>query len=78
MGIVASSVKLLPSDGTFDLWLVDNQPAPGQTTFAEPSDRLIRIGSHVVAWGAHWLLTRLGPSAFVGFFPDRAFVSDPA
>ena len=28
-GVVASTVGLLPTDGTFDLWLVDNQPGAG-------------------------------------------------
>ena len=35
-GVVASTVRLLPTDGTFDLWLVDNQPGAGHTTLAEP------------------------------------------
>jgi cytochrome c peroxidase len=73
-GIVTSYAQLLPSEGTFDLWLIDNRPGPSHTTFAEPSDRLIRVGSYFVAWGAHWLFTWLGPSALSGFFPDRAFV----
>ena len=73
-GTVVSNVQLLPLDATFDLWLVDNQPAPGQTTLAEPADLLLRVGTYTVASGRHRLSVVLGPSAFTGFFPDRAFV----
>jgi len=73
-GTVASTVRLLPTDGTFDLWLIDNHPAPEQTTLAEPSDVLVRVGTYAVASGAHTLSATLGPTAFTGFFPDRAFV----
>ena len=73
-GTVASTVRLLPTDGTFDLWLIDNHPAPEHTTLAEPSDVLVRVGTYAVASGAHTLSVTLGPTAFTGFFPDRAFV----
>ena len=73
-GTVVSNVQLLPLDATFDLWLVDNQPAPGQTTLAEPADLLLRVGTYAVASGRHRLSVVLGPTAFTGFFPDRAFV----
>ena len=73
-GTVASTVRLLPPDGTFDLWLIDNHPGPGHTTLAEPSDVLMRVGTYVVATGAHRLSVELGSSAFSSFFPDRAFV----
>ena len=73
-GTVVSDVQLLPLDATFDLWLVDNQPAPGQTTLAEPADLLLRVGTYAVASGSHRLSVVLGPTAFTDFFPDRAFV----
>ncbi len=73
-GAVTSTVQLLPLDGTFDLWLVDNQPAPGHTTLAEPQDLLLRVGTYVVASDRHRLSVVLGPDAFTNFFPDRAFV----
>jgi cytochrome c peroxidase len=73
-GTVVSNVQLLPLDATFDLWLVDNQPAPGHTTLAEPADTLLRVGTYAVASGRHRLSVVLGPTAFTGFFPDRAFV----
>jgi cytochrome c peroxidase len=73
-GAVHSIVQLLPGDGTFDLWLIDNRPAIGYTTFAEPGDSLLKIGTYVAATGAHTLSTSLAPSTFASFFPDRAFV----
>src|SRR5688500_13862914 len=73
-GSVTSTVELLATDGTFDLWLIDNRPGPGHTTLAEPRDVLMRIGTYAAALGAHTLSVVLGPSAFTGFFPDRAFV----
>ena len=71
---VTSTVELLPIDDTFDLWLIDNRPGPGHTTLAEPVDVLLRVGTYAVASGAHTLSVVLGPAAFTGFFPDRAFV----
>jgi cytochrome c peroxidase len=73
-GTVTSTVRLLPPDGAFDLWLIDNQPSPGHTTLAEPSDVLMRVGAYAAASGAHRLSVTLGPTAFTSFFPDRAFV----
>jgi hypothetical protein len=73
-GVVASTVRLLPTDGTFDLWLVDNQPGAGHTTLAEPWDVLMPVGTYAVASGNHSLSVELGPAAFASFFPDRAFV----
>ena len=73
-GVVASAVRLLPTDGTFDLWLVDNQPGAAHTTLAEPSDLLMRVGTYSVSSGAHRLSVQMGPTAFTSFFPDRAFV----
>jgi cytochrome c peroxidase len=73
-GTVASTVRLLPTDGTFDLWLIDNHSGPDLTTLAEPSDVLVRVGTYALASGTHTLSVTLGPTAFTGFFPDRAFV----
>ena len=73
-GAVTSTVRLLPLDGTFDLWLGDNQPGPGHSTLAEPQDLLLRVGTYAVASGRHQLSVVLGPDAFTSFFPDRAFV----
>jgi cytochrome c peroxidase len=73
-GSVTSTVELLPTDDTFDLWLIDNRPGPGHTTLAEPLDVLVHVGTYAVASGVHTLSVVLGPSAFTGFFPDRAFV----
>ena len=40
-GLVTSVARLLPADGTFDLWLVDNQSGAAHTTLADaPAQRL--------------------------------------
>jgi hypothetical protein len=73
-GMVTSTVRLLPADATFELWLIDNRPGPGHTTLAEPVDVLMRVGTYAVASGAHTLSVTLGPTTYTGYFPDRAFV----
>ena len=73
-GAVDSIVQLLPADGVFDLWLIDNRPAYRHTTLADPADSLLRIGTYTAAAGAHTLSMSLAPSTFASFFPDRAFV----
>ena len=73
-GTVTSSVRLLPAGELFDLWVIDNQPGPGQTTFAELGDSLLKIGTYASASGEHTLTASLGAPAFATFFPDRAFV----
>jgi cytochrome c peroxidase len=73
-GTVNSVVHLLPVGEEFDLWLIDNQPGPDQTTFAEQGDGLLRVGTYAAAPGAITLSASLGESAFSSFFPDRAFV----
>jgi hypothetical protein len=71
---VDATVHLLPAAETFDLWLIDNQPGPGRSTFAQHGDRLVKVGALVSASGRHRLAVSLGPAAFTNFFPDRAFV----
>ena len=73
-GTVDSAVQLLPPDGTFDLWLIDNQPGHGHTTLAQQGDDLMKIGTYALVSGSHRLSVSLGATAFDGFFPDRAFV----
>jgi mono/diheme cytochrome c family protein len=74
-GVVTSVARLLPAGGSFDLWLIDNQSSPARTTLAEPSDLLMRVGTYtVVSATARVVSATLGPAAFSGFFPDRAFV----
>ena len=71
-------MQLLPLDGTFDLWLVDNQPGPGHTTLAEPLDLLLRVGTYAVASGRHPLSVVLGPDAFTASSPTGPSSSGPA
>ena len=73
-GTVSSNVQLFPPAETFDLWLLDNQPAPRHTTLAEPTDKLMKVGTYAFVAGRHRLTVALGPSAFSSFYPDRAFV----
>ena len=73
-GTVNSIVQLLPLDGSFDLWLIDNRPGAGRTTLAEHGDRLKKVGTYAASAGTHMLTANLGAAAFAGFFPDRAFV----
>ena len=73
-GAVASFVRLLPADATFDLWLIDNQPGSGHTTLAEHGDLLMKVGMYAKVSGRDVLNAAMGTAAFAGFFPDRAFV----
>ena len=73
-GSITSEVTGLPSTGVFDLWVIDNRPAHGHSTLAEPSDVMIRIGSYAAAASAHTLSATIARERLNGFFPDRAFV----
>ena len=76
-GTVDSVVELLPSDASFDLWLIDNDAGHGRTTLAEDGDGLMKVGAYAVGAGRHTLSTSMGAAAFTHFFPDRAFVVRP-
>jgi cytochrome c peroxidase len=73
-GAVESNVPLLPPEGTFDLWLIDNKPDAGHSTLAEHGDGLMKVGTYALVSGRHRLSVSMGPTAFTSFFPDRAFV----
>jgi cytochrome c peroxidase len=73
-GTVNSLVQLLPAGETFDLWLIDNKPGAGHTTFAQQEDDLMKVGTYAPSSGGQTLSVSLGSSAFTSFFPDRAFV----
>ena len=66
----------MPAGGSFDLWLVDNRPAPGRTTLAEPQDVSAAGGRLFSRWqaGVLKLSITLPPVSASGFLPDRAFV----
>jgi hypothetical protein len=82
-GIITSCVHGLPLDGAFDLWLIQNRPAPGHTTMAETQDQLLKIGAYHrqtdlpcpdTSAEGHALSVTLGGASFAAFLPDRAFV----
>ena len=73
-GSVISQISGLPPGGVFDLWLIDNRPSSGHTTFAESQDLSKKVGTYAVVSGAHTLAVVLGAGAFAGFNPDRALV----
>jgi hypothetical protein len=73
-GTVSSDVQLLPADGTFELWLIDNKPGAGHSAFAQEGDDLMKVGAYAPSAGGQTLSISLGPSVFTNFFPDRAFV----
>ena len=63
-----------PADGAFDLWLIENRPAPGHTTLYELQDQFLMVGSYEVKAGGHTLSVTLDGGRFAAFLPDRAFV----
>ncbi len=75
-GLVTSRLTGMPTGGTFDLWFVDNRPAPGHTTLAEPRDMLLRVGAYSsgAQAGVFKLSIRVTPVTSSGFLPDRVFV----
>jgi cytochrome c peroxidase len=73
-GVITSTLQLMPTEGTFELWLSDNQSGEGRTTLAEDGDVLKAVGTYVLVSGRHRLSVTLGPEAFTRFYPDRAFV----
>jgi cytochrome c peroxidase len=73
-GSVVSQVRGLPAEGIFELWLLQNRPAPGHTTFAETQDDALKVGAYQLQGNQQRLSATLGSSAFASFLPDRAFV----
>ena len=72
--LVTSSINGLPADSAFDLWLVQNQAASGDSTLAESTDLLVKVGSYQVQSKSHMLSATLPADALKGGIPDRAFV----
>ncbi|HET9228968.1 MAG TPA: hypothetical protein VFR31_19985, partial [Thermoanaerobaculia bacterium] len=70
-GAVRAEVRGL--DGPADLWLVDNQDAPGMTVQPEPGDRMFRIGR--LAGSSGKVAARLGNDFFRDFELDLLVVS---
>jgi len=73
-GVVTSTLQLMPTERTFELWLSDNQPGERHTTLADSGDVLKAVGTYALVSGRHRLSVTLGPEAFSSFYPDRAFV----
>lgn len=74
-GLVTSRLTGMPAGESFDLWLVDNRPAPGHTTLAEPRDVMFRVGPYSAGAQAGVLKLSIAfPPVTSGFLPDRAFV----
>jgi hypothetical protein len=73
-GSVVSEIRGLPSSDAFDLWLIDNRPGAGQTTFAESQDVLLKVGTYSWTSGLHALSTQVSVPLLSDFFPDRALV----
>jgi len=75
-GLVTSKLMGMPAGESFDLWFVDNRPAPGRTTLAEPGDVMLRVGSYSpgAQAGVLKLSITLPSVSSSGFLPDRAFV----
>lgn len=61
--------------GDADVWLVDNQPASGDTVAPEGHDRYLRAGRLDRGDGVARLSTDLGPQAFRDFDVDLVVVS---
>jgi cytochrome c peroxidase len=75
-GLVTSKLTGMATGGSFDLWFVDNRPAPGHTTLAESRDTLLRVGTYSSGAQAGVLKLSLmfSPVSSSGFLPDRVFV----
>ena len=72
--LVTSTVKGLPLDSSFDLWLVQNKSGQGSSTMAEPTDVLVKVGTYQAKSKSQVISVTLPSDAPKGFLPDRAFV----
>jgi cytochrome c peroxidase len=74
-GTIAVEVSGLPTKETFDVWLVDNRPGPGQSVRPEPGDHLLRVGRLEPAGEARALRERLGRELLISFKLDLIVVA---
>ena len=58
-----------------EVWLVDNQPIPGDTVMSEPHDRRVRVGRLAGAGEKRRLSADLGTAFFRDFDPDLVVVA---
>ena len=71
--LVTSNVTGL--SGTFDLWLIRNQPGIGNSTLPDPQDLVVRVGSYTGQGGSLALSATVNMAALQGSLPDRAVVA---
>ncbi len=74
-GIVRVEVGGLTDPGVGDVWLVDNQPRPGDTLAPEPGDRMVKIGRLHREGDRHFLTAVLGARFFGDFAVDQLVVT---
>ena len=72
--VIYSEIMGLPQGVLFDLWLIDNRAGPGNTTFAESGDVLLKVGTYGWVTGVHSLTVGMAGRWPSGFYPDRALV----
>jgi len=69
-GVVSVKASGLSPSQSWDVWLVDNRPGPGQTVLPEPGDDLMRIGTLKQHGKLATLEANLGSDAFANFEVD--------
>ncbi len=74
-GALSVEVSGLPDTETHDVWLIDNQPGPGQSVRVESSDRMIRVGELVHSGVVATLQTRLNAADLEGFKLDLVIIT---
>ena len=68
-GTVTSTVRLLPADATFDLWLIDNRPGARSHHSRRTRGRPDAGRTYAAASGAHTLSVTLGPGGLHRLLP---------
>jgi len=74
-GKVALEVTGLPVNETFDVWLVDNLPAPGHSTKPDFGDDMIALGTLQHTQGSHRLDRILESRTFESFHIDLVVIT---
>ncbi len=74
-GTIAIEVSGLPTEQTFEVWLIDNRPGPGRSVKPEPGDAMLRVGILETPGTAATLETRLERERLTGFEIDLVVVT---